>query len=57
MILLHFKTIVIKPPIGTNTEKRVRVFLVDLSIKLLEYRVLIKAIERIIKIKLRTKTV
>jgi hypothetical protein len=45
------------PPIGTNTENRVRVFLVDLSIKLLEYRVLIKAIESIIKIKLRIKTV
>jgi len=55
IILLHFKTVVIKPPIGTKTEKSVSVFLVDLSIKELEYRVLINAIERTIKIKLRTK--
>jgi len=55
IILLLFKTVVIKPPIGTNTEKRISVFLVDLSIKLLEYSVLIKAIERNIKIKLGNK--
>jgi hypothetical protein len=46
-----------RPPIGTKIDIIVSVFLVDLSIKLLEYRVLIKAIERIIKIKLITKTV
>ena len=46
----------IRPPIGIQTESRIREFLFDLSIKLFEYNVLVRDMERNIRMKLRTNT-
>ena len=46
----------IRPPIGIQTDRRIREFLFDLSIKLFEYNVLVRDMERNIRMKLRTNT-
>lgn len=45
-----------RPPIGIKIDRRVREFLVDLSIKLFEYNVLVSEIDRNIIMKFRTTT-
>jgi hypothetical protein len=43
-----------RPPIGIQTDRRMREFLFDLSINLFVYKVLVREIDRNIKIKFRT---
>lgn len=43
-----------RPPIGMQTDRRIREFLFDLSINLFEYKVLVREIDRNIKMKFRT---
>lgn len=52
--LLYFRASVMRPPIGIQTDRRIREFLFDLSINLFVYKVLVREIDRNIKIKFRT---
>lgn len=45
-----------RPPIGIQTDRSIREFLFDLSIKLFEYNVLVREMDRNIKMKFRTNT-
>ena len=56
IILLYFRTSVIRPPIGIQTDRRIRVFLFDLSIMLFEYNVLVSTMDKNIIMKFRTNT-